>query len=138
LEKLHEIQSSIPLNQLSNAPKLASIWCPESKDMVVLLRLGLCWTTHTNLNSNVFDQLLYRLNFLLKLTSQLVLTLNLPTLKPITFNSWESNLIWVEIMWNIWVNNAIVLTFEVIYSSTLKWRIARDDAWISELISFIK
>jgi hypothetical protein len=34
----------------------------ESKDMVILLWLSLCWTTYTNLNSYVFDQILHGLN----------------------------------------------------------------------------
>jgi hypothetical protein len=34
----------------------------KSKNMVVLLRLGLYWTTYTSSNSDVLDQLLYWLN----------------------------------------------------------------------------
>jgi hypothetical protein len=55
----------------------------ESKYMVILIQLDQCWTTNTNLNYNVFDQLSHRLNpgLDLKFTIKYILTLNLPKKK---------------------------------------------------------
>jgi len=51
--------------------------------MVILIQLDQCWTTNTNLNYNVFDQLSHRLNpgLDLKFTIKYILTLNLPKKK---------------------------------------------------------
>jgi hypothetical protein len=53
----------------------------KSKVIIVLHQLGLCLITNTNLNSHVLNQLLLRLNLILKTYNKHVFILNLIILK---------------------------------------------------------